>query len=130
MKVDALAELTQAESLMNNWKYLPGSQVKMMVTHLVKALDAVASYVLDQEVILERVYLTLSQVKLFDDNKVEDSFYNTYFFLKGLLNKQVERVNEEVVRIITPKQVINADHEYFESLINDVKTVVDEAFKG
>jgi len=128
MKDRALIELTKAEALINNWMYLPGSQVKVLVTHLVRVLDTVASYALNRETILEQSYLTLSRVRLFSDARVEHEFYDTYYFLKNLLRKDIHRVNRESVRIIGPKQVLIENKEYFEELISAVKEVFEEAF--
>ena len=52
MKERALTELSSAEFLLSNWRFLPGSQVKVLVTHLINALDCVASYALNTETIL------------------------------------------------------------------------------
>ena len=128
MKGKALTELTKAEALISNWKYLPGSQVKVLVTHLVKVLDAVASYALNEDTILEQSYLTLSRIRLFDDVRVESEFYDTYYFLKNLLRKDIQRVNPDSVRIIGSKQVLIEDRDYFEGLISSVKEVFNEAF--
>jgi|GEM_PF-2067908 len=126
---EALVEITRAESLLSNWKYLPGSQIKILVSHLINALDAVASYAFNEPTTIERAYLTLSSVRLFDDTKIEVEFYDTYFFLKNLLRRNIERVNPDTVRVIGVKQVFLADRDYFDELIGTVREVVNEAFK-
>ncbi len=128
MKNKALSEVTQAESLLNNWRYLPGSQVKMLTTHLIKTLDIIASYILDERTMIEKSYLQLSSVRLFSNKKIESTFYDTYFFLKGLMNKEIQRINPQEVKIISRKQDVKANKEYFEKLINNVKLIVDDAF--
>ena len=130
MKEKALFEVGQAESLLSHWRVLPGLQVKELVTHLVKALNNVSSFVLnDQSSIIERDYLLLSNVRLFSDVNVEHGFYDSYYFLMNLLRKEIHRVDEAVVKVSGPKMVFNADRAYFEGLINDVKGVVNSAFE-
>lgn len=124
----ALGELTKAESLISNWKFLPGFQLKLLTNHLIRALDAVASYILNEDTVVERSYLTLSRVRLFHDVNTENSFYSTYYFLKNLLRKSIQRVNSEKVKIASFKQELIVDQAYFQSLIDNVKEVVFEAF--
>ena len=128
MKDEAFIELQRAESLLSNWRWLPGSEVKILISHLINALDFVASYVLNEPTILERAYLSVSSVRLFEDVKVEEYFYNTYYFLKNLLRRDIHRVNPQYVKIIGRKQVVTVDSDYFQCLINDVKRVLNEAF--
>ncbi len=130
MKTKAISELTKAESLLNRWKWLPGSQIKVMIAHLIKSLDAIGSYVLNRETSLDKDYLILSSVRLFKNKHTESEFYNTYFYLKNLLVNDIQRTNQEVVKIRTRKQDIHADKEFFETLINDVKDVINEAFNS
>ncbi len=130
MKSKAMSEISKAESLLNRWKWLPGSQIKVMIAHLVKSLDAVAGYVLDRESSLDKDYLALSSVRLFKNRKTESDFYNTYFYLKGLLMNDIQRVNPDFVKVNSRKQSINADREFFEFLLNDVKAILEEAFNS
>ena len=78
-----MMELMHAEGLINNWKFLPGLQVKIFITHLIKAFDLVSAYILnDYSSIIERDYLTLSSVRLFEDVNIESAFYDNYFFFR------------------------------------------------
>ncbi|MBD3312458.1 hypothetical protein GF352_03335 [archaeon] len=124
----AISELTRAESLISNWKFLPGFQLKVLTTHLIRSLDAVASYILNEDTVVERSYLTLSRVRLFSDVNTENSFYDTYYFLKNLLRKNIQRINAEKVKIISYKHELIVNQGYFQSLIDSVKKVVFEAF--
>jgi Lhr-like helicase len=129
MKDLIVSELIEAERLLSNWKWLPGSQIKMLMNHLITALDLIASYALEEQTMIEKAYLVLSSVKLFGDSRVEQEFYNNYFFLRNLQNKLIERINEDRVRIVGNKQVITADRGYFQELIDSTRKIVDEAFQ-
>jgi hypothetical protein len=128
MKSKALMAITRAESLISNWKWLPGSDIKLIISYLTNALDFVASYALDRSTIIERSYLLLSSVRLFHKRDVEEAFYDTYYYLRGLLRKDIKRVNPDKVKIIGRKQVIFADEAYFKFLVEEVKKVINEAF--
>jgi hypothetical protein len=129
MKVRAFSELTMAEALLSNWKWLPGSQVKLLITHLINSLDAIASYMLDKDTVIDRAYLVLSSVRLFTDVKVEHEFYDTYFFLKNLLRKDMQRINPDNIRVIGAKTRFIADQNYFQLLISNVKEILSEVFQ-
>ncbi|MFA5406624.1 MAG: hypothetical protein WC307_04685 [Candidatus Nanoarchaeia archaeon] len=128
MKNKVLIELTKAESLLNNWKWLPGSQVKVLINHLIKSIDLMTSHLLNKETVLERDYLSMSAFKLFSDESVESSFYDTYYHLKSLSRKDIQRVDSESINIVGDKGTINAERDYFEFFINNVRTVFDEVF--
>ena len=125
MRDKALMEITRAESMINNWKWLPGSDIKAILSHLTNALDAVASFVLERETMIERSYLVLTSIRLFNKKDVEEAFYDTYYYLRGLLRKDIRRVNSEKVKIIGGKQVILADEAYFRFLVEEVKKVIN-----
>src|SRR3989339_1723915 len=124
MKNVVLGELSKAESLLSNWKWLPGSQVKVLVAHLIKSLDFVASYMLSEDTALERSYLDMACFKLFNDPKVESSLYDNYFYLKNLLRKDIQRINPEVVKVVGLKQSFTADKAHFEAIISDIHSIV------
>lgn len=128
MKNIVLGELSKAESLLSNWKWLPGSQVKVLIAHLIKSLDFVASYMLSEETMLERSYLDLACFKLFNDPVVESSLYDNYFYLKNLIRKDIQRVNPETVKVVGLKQSFTADRAHFESIISDIRAIVSNAF--
>ncbi len=123
----ALIELTKAESLINNWKWLPSSQVRVLISHLIKSLDAITSYALSKETTLNKSYLTLSSYRLFNKKQTELNFYETYFHLNNLLRKNITRINEDYFKVSDYKHEFKADKEYFEHLIRRVKEVVNEA---
>ncbi len=128
MKDKVLVELTKAESLLSNWKWLPGSQVKVLINHLIKSFDLMTSYLLGHETGLERDYLSLSAYKLFSDSEIESSFYETYFYLKGLLFKDIQRVDSESVKVVGLKNSFSLDREQVEAFIDNVRVVMDEVF--
>ena len=123
---EIISELMMVGKYINNFSYISGTQVKMIVYHLIKTLDKVASYVIGEETILERDYLTLSKYRLFSDMELEDDFYNTYFYLKNLMDKSILRVSSEAVRIIGHKQTITADREFFTELISKVERISND----
>lgn len=130
MKEKALFELGMAEKLLQHWRVLPGLQVKELISHLIKALNTVSAYALnDQSSIIERDYLTLSSSRLFSDVETESVFYESYYFLMSLLHKDISRIDEDSVRVSGFKQVFSADQAFFQDLIDAVKDVVNEAFK-
>lgn len=131
MKDKALFELGEAEKLLSHWRLLPGLQVKELITHLVNALNTVSAYILnDASSVIERDYLALSSVRLFDDEGVESEFYESYYYLMSLLRKDIQRIDEDNVRIVSSKQVFNAGRDYFQGLIGNVRNIVDNAFQS
>ena len=123
---EIISELMMVGKYINNFSYISGTQVKMIVYHLIRTLDKVASYVIGEETVLERDYLTLSKYRLFSDMELEDDFYDIYFYLKNLMDKSILRVSSEAVRIIGHKQTITADREFFTELIGRVERISND----
>ena len=123
-----IKEVIKAEALLRHWRSLPGSQVKMLSKHLITALDLVASYIINEPTSLERDYLTLSSSRIFNNTSLENDFYNTYFYLKALLSKEIMRAGPDMVRITDHKQSITVNDVYFENMINTVNNIVKEVF--
>lgn len=123
---EIMNELTIANDYLSKFNHIPGTQVKMIFYHLIKVFDKITSFVIKEETSLERDYLTLSKYRLFNDEGIEQEFYDTYFYLKNLLDRTVLRVSNDIVRIIGYKRTINAGKDFFQELVSKVERISHE----
>jgi|GEM_PF-5673184 len=102
-----------------------GYELKSLILKSISVFDNVASAIIHEKTTLERDYLTISRSRIVSDDKAEADFYNNYFYLKGLINKGIKRVDKDKILVKGRKRTEVMNNEDLVNALTSVKTVAE-----